>query len=197
MRARIWELGGTLGAIALLAAGWFFFIGPQYDQTNRLNDQGSAAQARVATLQRRLVELRQQNVKLEQFRAQLLRDRQALPAASSLSDFLRELESAGASAGVSVRGLVVGSPTQIIGAATQVNALPITLIAVGTTAQLNTFLDQLQLVQPRAVLIKSVNAVPDGLSVSLAGTVSLTLSMRAFVGPAGGAPTAEPTASTS
>jgi len=84
---RRWTLGGAVGAVALLASSWFLLIGPQYDEAAQLNDQTAAAQLRLTTLQRKLVELRKQSVNLDQYRAQLVRDRQALPTTASLSDF--------------------------------------------------------------------------------------------------------------
>jgi hypothetical protein len=41
---RLWMIGGGQVAIALLAIGWFFFIGPQLDQAKGL--RGQAAEAR-------------------------------------------------------------------------------------------------------------------------------------------------------
>jgi Tfp pilus assembly protein PilO len=187
MRARRWEIGGVLGVVVMLAIGWFFFIGPTNEETSSLHGRDDAAQTRLLTLQHRLVELRQQNGKLEQYRAQLARDREALPTTSALTDFLRQLQAAGATTGVSVNGLTIGNPTQVTAATTVIYALPMTLVAVGSSAQLSAFLDQVQQVQPRAVLIMSVNAVPDARSESLAGAVTLTMSMQAFMAPPGGA----------
>jgi Tfp pilus assembly protein PilO len=196
IRAHRWEIGGALGAVIVLALGWFFFIGAQNEARNSFRDRDEAAQIRLLALQRRLVELRQQNVKLEQFRAQLARDRQALPTTSALSDFLRELQTVGANTGVSVTGLTVGTPTQVTAAGAQMFAIPMTLVALGTTAQLPTFLDQLQQVQPRAVLINGLNAVPAGLSESLSGGVTLTLTMQIFMAPPPNAGNPKPPAKT-
>jgi Tfp pilus assembly protein PilO len=194
--SRFWLIGGAAAAAVLLAAGWFLVIGPQYAQTSSLREQAVTTQLRMTSLQHRLAELRQENERLPQHRAQLTRDRQALPATSALSDFLRELHTAGDSKGVSVTGFVVGTPTQVVAAGTQVYALPITLTASGTAAKLSQFLDQLQQVQPRAVLISSVNAVPGDDGGSFAGAVTLTLNLRAFVDPASTAKTAQPSTGT-
>jgi Tfp pilus assembly protein PilO len=185
---RIWPIGGVLGAAALLAIGWFFFIGPQNDQTGRLQDQADAARLRLSSLQHRLAELRLQNGDLPRYRAQLALDRQALPQTSGLPDFLRELHAAADGRGVAVSGLVVGTAGTVAGSATPVYALPVTLTAVGTTATLNPFLDQLQRVQPRAVLVNTVNTVTN-TTAAQAGTVTLTLTMQVFVAPAIGGST--------
>ena len=65
-----------------------------------------------------------------------------------------------------------------------VYALSITAQVTGSTKQLGDFLEQLQTVQPRAVLITSV-AVGGGSSspASPAGQTSMSLTMQAFVAP--------------
>lgn len=65
-----------------------------------------------------------------------------------------------------------------------VYALSITAQVTGSTKQLGDFLEQLQTVQPRAVLITSV-AVGGGSSGSAAsaGPTSMSLTMQAFVAP--------------
>ncbi len=193
---RLWMIGGALGAVALLAIGWFLFIGPKKQQTNSLHDQLDAAQLRRVTLEHQLADLRQQNRDLPRYLAQLARDRQALPTTLNLSDFLRELESAGGSTGVTVSGLLVGAPLQVSAAGKQVYALQVSLTATGTAAKLNQFLDQLQQVQPRAVLISSASSVPEDQSGTLAGSVTLTLSLQVFVAPPKGAATTPSTTTT-
>jgi Tfp pilus assembly protein PilO len=193
---RLWMIGGAVGALVLLAIGWFFFISPQKGQTISLNNRAAETQLRLTSLGHKLADLRQQNRDLPLYRAQLARDRRALPTTSDLSNFLRELQTAGDGTAVSVSGLLVGSPTEINVAATKVYALPITLNAEGTAADLDLFLDQLQRAQPRAVLITSANATPIDQSGSLAGAVSLTLSMQVFVASPGSAGKTPPTTTT-
>jgi Tfp pilus assembly protein PilO len=183
---RLWVLGGAAGAVLLIVVSWFLFISPQNAETSSLEDQAAAAQLRANSLARRLAELKRQNEELPKYKAQLVKDRQALPTTSGLSDFLRELQVAGDSAGVTVQGVIVGSPTRVPAKAAQVHALPITLTAGGSSAKLSRFLDQLQRLQPRAVLISSANAVPDDANGSLAGSATLTLTVAVFTAtPAG------------
>jgi Tfp pilus assembly protein PilO len=180
---RLWAIGGALAAAVLVAVGWFLFISPQNSQTTDLRARTAAAQQRITSLNHRLGELRQQNTDLARYQAELARDREALPKESALSNFLRELQDAGDSAGISVSGLVVGVPVPATEGGGAVFALPVSVTALGTEAKLNGFLDQLQQVQPRAVLITSANAIPNEGSGSLAGTVSLTLTMQVFTAP--------------
>jgi Tfp pilus assembly protein PilO len=178
---RLWVGGGAVGAILLLAVGWFFFIGPQRAQTGKLNDEAGTAQLRLTALQRRLVDLRQQNTRLPEFRAELARDREALPMTSGLSGYLRQLQTGASRTGVVVSGVVVGSPLSASASGREVYALPVTLTATGAMADLGRFLDQLQQVLPRAALIDAVTAAPEEHSVTLAGSVTVTVGLRVFV----------------
>jgi Tfp pilus assembly protein PilO len=185
-RDRLWAGGGAVGTIALLLLGYLLFISPQYAETTKLRAEAVAGQQHLTTLEHRLVELRQQNGDLERYRAQLARDRQALPTDSGLADFMRELEAAGTGTGVSVTGLLVGSPTGTAGNA-EIFVLPVTLVASGTGQRVSAFLDQLQQVQPRAVLVNNVSVVPEGISGTLADAVTLTINLSLFIAPPPGA----------
>jgi type IV pilus assembly protein PilO len=181
---RLWMIGGAVGAVLLLALGWFFFISPQRAQTSSLHDQLAETELRQTVLQKRLADLRRQNARMPQYLAQLGRDRQALPAASNLSSFLREVQAAGDTTGVVLKSLLVGAPTQLSAAGKQVYALQISLTVAGTAVHLNRFLVELQQLQPRAMLISSANEAPADQTGSLAGSVTLTLSLQVFLAPA-------------
>jgi Tfp pilus assembly protein PilO len=70
------------------------------------------------------------------------------------------------------------------GAGKKVYGLSISAVVSGSTAQLNEFLNQLQTVQPRAVLI---TAVTEAAGTASGATTSLNLTMQAFVQPASAA----------
>lgn len=182
---RHWLVAGALGAVALLAVGWFFFVSPQYKQAGDLRDQTSAQQSQIITLQHQLVQLRQQSEQLAQYQAKLAKDRHALPTAAGLTDFLRELHAVGDVKGIAVTGLIVGSPTAVAGTGAEMFALPITVTAKGSAAALSEFLVQLQQLQPRAVLISDATGAAAGEGGSFAGPVVLTLRLQAYVAPAG------------
>jgi Tfp pilus assembly protein PilO len=184
---RLWLVGGALTAAALFAAAWFLFIGPQRAQTGELNGQASVAEVQLTSLQHRLVELREQNTRLPQYRAQLARDRQALPTAAELASFLRQLQTGGDQVGVTVDSVLVGSPLTTSAGSRQVYALPVTLTAAGTATQVRSFIDQLQEELPRAVLIGGATAAPEEGSLTLGARINLTLSVRLFVATVDGA----------
>jgi Tfp pilus assembly protein PilO len=181
---RLWLIGGVLAAAGILGIGWFFLIGPQLDQASSLRGQASDTQQHIAVLHRGLIELRQQNDDLPRYRAELAVDQQALPSTAASADFLRVLQSLGDQTGVSISAITVSGSTAIVGNA-KVRALPIIITASGTTKQLNAFLDRLQQVQPRAVLINHTDLSADDAN-GPTGSYTLSVSLDAFVASTSG-----------
>jgi Tfp pilus assembly protein PilO len=71
------------------------------------------------------------------------------------------------------------------GVSAHIYALPLTAQVSGTTAHLSDFLDQLQRVQPRAVLITQLQMAPSVVTsgANASGPVTLQLTMQVFVAP--------------
>ncbi|MGI5169964.1 type 4a pilus biogenesis protein PilO [Spirillospora sp. CA-253888] len=181
---RLWPVGGALAALALLAGGWLTVIGPQNAEVGGLDRQTDGVRSRAADMERRLARLQTQNADLPRYQERLARAREALPGSSAMADFLRQLQSASHASGASVGGVTVGPATTATAAGVAVRALPVTLTVSGTANAQGLFLRQIQEVQPRAVLITSVNVVPkDGRS----GRDDLSLGLQVFALPGGGA----------
>ena len=203
-KERLWLVSGGLVAFVMLLIGYFFFISPQRSDTASVNQQVATAQQQNAVLQARLDALNEQNKDLSKYRAEQAALEQALPATSGISDFVRTLQSLGNATLTDVTALTVGQPIAITPvAATQPSAdptatsapattavtapsgfaLPITASVTGSASALIKFLDQLQAVQPRAVLISSI-ALAESASTASPGAFTLALTMDAFVAPA-------------
>lgn len=205
---RLWLVGGVLLALVLTVFAFLLFIGPQRSATAQEREQVAAVQQQNDILQARIISLTAQNKKLATYQDDLKRAQLALPSTSGIPDFLRTLQSIGASTSTGLSALTVGVPSPLAPTtpaappatsgsratgtanAAQANAvvysLPITAQVTGSTAALNEFLTQLQSVQPRAVLISSIAES----SVNTTGTTStgnnastLQLTMQAFVSP--------------
>jgi type IV pilus assembly protein PilO len=177
---RVWVLGGIIAAALLTVLGWLFLISPQNAETDTLNQQAAVQRQRVDSLRHRLTELRQQNTKLASYEAKLAADRKALPRTPEFADLLREIQAAGAATNVEVNGLTAGTPTPTVAGAAKAYAVPMTLTAVGAGLDLERLLNQLQQLQPRAVLISAVNATTEGAAGSLAGTSSMNITLQVF-----------------
>jgi hypothetical protein len=210
---KLWLFGTAIVGFVLILIGYFFFIGPQRDQTDQVGNQIATAQIQNDTLQARIVSLNAQNAKLASYQQELKTAQLALPATSGMPAFLRTLQSIGNATSTSLSSLSVGqaaplvpvvasTPTDTSSASpsptptTTVTApagpaiyfIPITATATGSSAQLSAFLTQLQSVQPRAVLITQIvqgGTTPLATTTTKAGggLTSLQLTMQAFVAP--------------
>lgn len=191
----MWLVGGAVGAVVLLVVGWFFLIGPKRSETASLNDMTQAALDQQGILAHRLVDLRQQSLRLDEYQAQLAVGLLALPGSPALTEFVRELHSAGDRSGVAVKAFIASAP-ELVTAEGTLFSIDISVTSEGSAVNQTRFLDQLQAVQPRAVLITSVNAEAGEEGGSLADSTTMTMSLQAFVAPQtrpAAAPTPAPT----
>lgn len=212
---RLWLIAGGLTAVLLILLGYFVAISPQRSETAKVDGKVNEAKVRNTALQHRIDALRQQNKDLAKYQADLAAARLALPSQSGVSDFLRSLQSLGTKTGTDVTSLTVGQPTDasaalkaavpaaggtapsakasapanpVVGSpagVAKVFALAISAQVSGPPAALNKFLEQLQEVQPRAVLITQIveSDAATNRAPSSSGAPSLQLSMQAFVAP--------------
>jgi Tfp pilus assembly protein PilO len=180
---RLWVLGGAFAAVALVVLSWLLLISPQRGQTGTLHEQTESAQTDLVPLQHKLADLKARSEKLPEYKQALAKARLALPTEAGVSDFLRSLQTLGGTTQVGVQGLIVGVPAKITGTSPAIYTMPLTVSATGPVAHLVTFVDQLQTVQPRAVLIGSINFAPVGADANFDGALTLTLAMQAFMAP--------------
>jgi Tfp pilus assembly protein PilO len=179
---RVWLLGGVFAMIMLILGGWFLLISPQNAETEDAQDRVDAGTTEVSVLRRRAAVLKAETAQLPAYTAKLAANLRAMPTTSGVPDFLRQLQDSGAAVGVEITGINVGEPQQ----STAVPAafeLPISLVVSGGAGNLSKFLDRLQNVQPRAVLVSSV-----GLTSTTDKGMTAAISLKAFVSP----PTATP-----
>ncbi|WP_433609753.1 type 4a pilus biogenesis protein PilO [Dactylosporangium sp. CA-139114] len=178
---RLWLLGGAFFALVVVAFGFLFFIRPEQQDTDTIRADAADAQLKVDQQRRELATLAKQHDHIEEFKAALAKDQAALPDTDRASDLLRELQSAGELTGVTVSGVSVGSAVDLktlVGF--EVYALPVSLTVAGPTGKLNPFLDQLQVAQPRAVLISSINVAPTSTGSDKS---NVTINLQAFYAP--------------
>jgi Tfp pilus assembly protein PilO len=212
---RLWLVGGGLVAFVMFLIGYFFFISPQRSETSDVNSQVATTRDQNTVLQHRIAALNEQNKNLAKYQVDLQNARLALPATSAISDFLRSLQSLGNATLTNVTSLAVGVPTDVSALAagapsaaatpnadptatsapnvtapaaggSAIYALPISATVTGSPSALAKFLEQLQEVQPRAVLVTQITQ-STGTSVGAVsaptGTTAIQLTMEAFVAP--------------
>ena len=181
---RIWMIGGVVVVALMLVAAWFLLISPKYAEADDVQVQSGDAQTQLVTLRKRITELKKEQAALPALKASLAKKQLALPSDSGVPAFLDQLQAAGTATGVEVTGVAVSSPVQMINLPA-VWALPITLTATGSAANLQQFLTTLQTGQSRAVLIEKANLGGDTAD-SKAGSMSLSVSLNAYVAPPAG-----------
>jgi Tfp pilus assembly protein PilO len=172
--------GALAGAVALSALAWFLLISPQRNETVGVEGQTVAAQGQELVEQRKLARLNVEFADRNRYTAELAANRQALPTAAETGDLLRELQNGGESAGVSVTSVTAGNPAELKGM-TGVAAVTITVTAVGQMTKLQAFLNQVQRIQPRAMLVFNVSFTPDESGGPITGSAQLSLSAQVFV----------------
>jgi type IV pilus assembly protein PilO len=185
---RVWLLGGVVAVILLVAGSWFLLIGPEFTQADDVRNQAGDAQTELITQKKELSKLQTQSKQLSALKAKLTKNQDALPTTSGVPAFLRQLQDSGTAVNVDVSVLTVASP-QLSTDVSTVYELPITLTATGSSANLSKFLDRLQKVQARAVLVTAVSLTAgtntDG-SGSGSDATTASLSLKAFVAPPAG-----------
>ena len=178
---QIWLLGGLVAILVLVAATWFFVISPTRDKTIVLNGQAEETTMQLAKLKQKVADLEAKNKKLTGYQDTLTARQNALPTEYRTTDFLRQLQDTGTAVNIQVSGISVAAPTASK-AVTTVVELPIMLTAAGSAANLSEFLDRLQNVQSRAVLLYSVNVTADPAGKT-PDAVTATLNLKAFCTP--------------
>lgn len=190
---RVRAAAAAVLAIVLAIIAYFGFILPQQGKTDDVHSQINDVKAQNATLEHKIATLAAQNADFATYQRAYQQAQLALPSSSGLPDLLRSLQSIGGATLTDVPSFTAGTPTDVSSVAGSkkkttggmtVYALPITTEVSGTAEQLDAFLTQLQSVQPRAVLISSITQTSDkGAHSTAAGTITLDLTMQAFVAP--------------
>jgi type IV pilus assembly protein PilO len=178
---RLWLLAGVLITALLVAVTYFLMVSPTFAEADELAAQTETAQTQAVALRRQLVKLQDEKKNEKQLTATRDAYRDALPSGSGVPAFLRQLQADGSKVGVNVSGITVGIPEPIesVGG---VWSIQIQLVADGTAAELNKFLQQLQgSAQKRAVLIEATTLESDDSGAAKDQRINLTV--RAFVAP--------------
>jgi len=176
---RVWLLGGLLAIVLLGIGGWFLLVRPKHVDRDNVRAQAGDAQVELTTLNKQLAKLKADQAQLGTLTAKEQVYQRALPSASTQGQtaFLNALQDLGTAENVVVGGLTQGGE-QPSATLPIVMELPITLTATGTADHLSAFLNRLQAVQPRALLITTASLSGEGASAS--GPMTLSLGLKAF-----------------
>ncbi|MCU7725270.1 type 4a pilus biogenesis protein PilO [Actinoplanes sp. KI2] len=178
---RLWMLGGLFGIIVIVLAAYLLAIKPIYtdkaDKQQQIGDQEIA----LVRLRTTLNQLKTKAKNQASLTAQLNVKTAALPDSYDMPNYLRALQTSGTAVNVAVSGIGVGAAATVTGVA-DVVSVPITLTAAGAPANLSEFINRLQKVQARAVLVQSINITTDAETPTKA-SASVTLAAFCRKGP--------------
>jgi Tfp pilus assembly protein PilO len=185
---RVWIGGSVIGAALVAALAWMFVISPELSHASSLNDQTVGAQQQNTLLQIKTNKLRKQSQNLPQLTQQLAQVRAGLPSSSGLTDFTRQVSALATSQDLTLSQVTVGAAKSASGnaaAAGGLYAIAVTLITAGEVHHLEAFINNLQYVGNRRVLISSVQLAPsaNAKTVSISQAASATIQLAVFVAP--------------
>ena len=181
---RLWLLGGVVVMLLLVAGSWFLLISPKNTEADDVRSSAADASAQLVVLKHQVSSLKAESAKLASYKSQLKTNQNALPTTSGVPDFLRQLQDSGTAVNVEISNLSVGAP-QASKVVPSVYELPISLSALGGVADMSAFLNRLQQVQPRAVLIESLG-LTETTVVATETTETASITLLAFVSPPAG-----------
>lgn len=153
---RLWLLGGLIAIVLIVLAAYLLAIKPIYadkaDKEGQVEDQNVV----LVQLKHQLADLTAKARNQATYTAQLNAKRAALPESYDVPNYLRALQASESAVTFKVSAISDGVPTKV-DESDSILSVTITLTASGTQANLSRFLNRLQNVQSRAVLVRSVN----------------------------------------
>jgi hypothetical protein len=207
---RAWLGGGAIAAVLIAAVSWFMVISPERSSTASLGAQTSDAQLQNALTQAKVTKLRRQSENLGKLQAQLASALEALPKASGLPAFTRQVNAQAAVNRVAVTNISIGAitaanadgtavvpgattptatpsattPTGITAPATaagSVFAIPVTVVSTGSLTDELAFLKAIQTLGPRRTLVTSTQFAPGSEALTASLDKATTVTAQLIV----------------
>jgi type IV pilus assembly protein PilO len=188
--SRTWTAGAAVVGVLLVIAGWFLLIAPQRSAAADLRDQTAAQQTANDQIVLRTKQLQAQFASLPARQAQLAEIKQQMPDNPALPSLIRDLASYAKDAGLSLESVSPADPVVVDattgeqtpvapGAAPAAGAdglvaIPTTVVASGTYADLTLYLQKLQTQMRRAYLVNSIKLEIDPAAAGATGSTSAT-----------------------
>lgn len=185
--ARLWLVGGIAAAAGVVALGWFLVAAPQQEQIAATNDETQSLTVTNDVLEARVAQL----AAAEENREQHERERDAalvlLPKMPATSEFSDLLEARTAATNVELTRYSTGDPiAEDFGDDARITyRIPVSFTLLGEIEPVEEFLDELQALDQRAVLLTSTDLLPlDGQQTGdIAGDVVASISGSIWVTP--------------
>ena len=107
---RLWAIVGFVGAVLIVAVGYFFFISSEKSSTANLLSQAADAQTQAAVGHAKVAELRKDNEKLARYKSQLDELEKAIPTGASTAQFVSDMQRLGQRANLKITAINITPP---------------------------------------------------------------------------------------
>jgi Tfp pilus assembly protein PilO len=195
---RNWAVGTAVVSILLIVASWFLMIGPKRNEAADLKTQKASQDAKNASLQLDITQLKAQYATLPAKQAELEVIKRQLPDNPALPTMIRSLSSIATASGATLfevspqqplkatvaapattgatgtgtTGAVSGTGAATGATATNLVRIPLSVTVRGTYAECELFLQKLQTGMTRALLVEQLSVKPNEDTTS--GTAATT-----------------------
>lgn len=117
-----WIGGTALLAATMMAGTWLLAVQPTLARADETREQAEMSEAQNEALRAKIVQLQADFEKLPQYKADLAELRVGLPTSIELSPYLRRLDAAAVSAGITLTAVEPGAPEIVPGGTTSAPA---------------------------------------------------------------------------
>jgi len=195
-----WIAGAVVISLVIIAVGYFFGVSPKLDDADELNEQAESQESLNDVLEMKLIKLRADFAKLDEYEAEIEEYEVAIPLVPQLPELIRITDDLANDAGVALTRTTLPLPTAVTIPSALEGAISLEGLVrmsvnyeiVGDYTDIFAFVDALQQEYPRHVLIRDFQVEahdfePHQDPMSFTYTVTMDTDMYAMV--KGGIPT--------
>ena len=205
-KSKMWIVAAPIAGVLVLLVGWFSLVSGTRANADELRLQAEQATATNVATQARLETVKKQALTLPAEKAKLAAIRLKIPMTPDQRGLTVRLSSLATSTGVNLKSITFAPPpTRVAGttaASSGAIALPVTLQASGTYAQIKLFMSSME-TMPRAYLVGLLTLAKVTSTPGTAGAVTLgspdvdvTITGATFMAPIFTAPSTTVTGTT-
>src|SRR5690625_1847719 len=108
-----WIAGAVVISLVIIAVGYFFGVSPKLDDADELNEQAESQESLNDMLEMKLINLRADFAKLDEYRAKIEDYEVAIPLVPQLPELIRITDDLANDAGVALTRTAVPHPTPV------------------------------------------------------------------------------------
>jgi Tfp pilus assembly protein PilO len=169
--AQKWYIGAAAASAAVLGAGWFLLVSPQYSTADEINAQAQTVQSANQATELQIAALKAEYKDLPAVQSQVAAIRTRIPQTPNEPSLIRTLTAAANASGVTMKSVSFQAPAPVAGVAAnaatgtaggllanpgQVNQIGLAIQISGSFADTRMFLNKLEGMQ-RAMLVTALD----------------------------------------